>query len=269
MATRQLCVTARNSPKCCQETHSAASATAALGNWADAWPTADLRLFALETTVNAVSLQYTSLPSRTKSARRDASPDENTTSPQDTRSCDAAFEQTCCMARRLLFSYFEKKGCTKITGPTTADASSIDSDSVSKASNSMSRCSKRFLFEVTVCAKYLVMRMVSSPFTLLSRKYHLSTMNCFSDCVAPLKFCKVVIDEVMLLTKLEKTTIAKSNMTTEYVRSAMVPGNTSMDAGVNCVSDQCIEVMYRYSHGNSRKPRRRTQPCNFGCPPSS
>mmetsp|Transcript_103915 Transcript_103915/g.190299 ORF Transcript_103915/g.190299 Transcript_103915/m.190299 type:complete len:103 (+) Transcript_103915:710-1018(+) len=89
---------------------------------------------------------------------------------------------------------------------------------------------------------YLNTRRDRSRDTCSCRKYLRSSQKAL-DCLAP-KLRKFVIAPVMLLTNDEKITKAKSRTKTAKILSRTLYGFTEIDAGVNCVSDQCKAVAY-------------------------
>mmetsp|Transcript_48447 Transcript_48447/g.142999 ORF Transcript_48447/g.142999 Transcript_48447/m.142999 type:complete len:219 (-) Transcript_48447:827-1483(-) len=91
---------------------------------------------------------------------------------------------------------------------------------------------------------YRRMRNESSDETSFARRYRRRRERFLSNMELIWRSC--VIAPVMLERKEEKTSRAKHSTTTEKARSQLLVGKTSMDAGVNCVRDQCMLVRYLY-----------------------
>mmetsp|Transcript_63339 Transcript_63339/g.204147 ORF Transcript_63339/g.204147 Transcript_63339/m.204147 type:complete len:200 (+) Transcript_63339:435-1034(+) len=137
----------------------------------------------------------------------------------------------------------QKKGWRLRTGLKIWSCSSRCRALGSAASSCTSCTRMRHFGRQGACSTQPQMRPTSTESILFSRRYRRSAALCSRRSL--LRFLSCVMAPVMELTKDEKVTRAKSSVQTVYVRSSSFRGVTSIEAGVNCVRDQCSAVVYR------------------------
>mmetsp|Transcript_76546 Transcript_76546/g.216434 ORF Transcript_76546/g.216434 Transcript_76546/m.216434 type:complete len:263 (-) Transcript_76546:321-1109(-) len=125
---------------------------------------------------------------------------------------------------------------------------------LSKSMLDSSTCSCRLMILLPM---YLRTRTAVATEILWCWMYRLRWTSCFACSL--FMFRKCVMAFVIELTNEENEIKAKTRTNRENVRSVMFVGYTSMEAGVNCVSDQCKDVVYLYGTDVSSKLNSTTQ----------
>mmetsp|Transcript_1505 Transcript_1505/g.5129 ORF Transcript_1505/g.5129 Transcript_1505/m.5129 type:complete len:207 (+) Transcript_1505:654-1274(+) len=166
----------------------------------------------------------------------------NTMSPLDRNCFETAVKQSWLMADRLFEAYCWKSGCTTRIGECT----SLWRQMVRGPDSSLRRATFSWVVRrwctSTAKSMYLVILAESSvPIRFSFRNLRRRNFCDVSEAVRPLSR---VMADVMLLTKEENTTIATKRTATVKSLSWKFSGNTRMDAGVNCVMDQCSDITY-------------------------
>mmetsp|Transcript_32251 Transcript_32251/g.94310 ORF Transcript_32251/g.94310 Transcript_32251/m.94310 type:complete len:245 (-) Transcript_32251:1031-1765(-) len=207
--------------------------------------------------------RYANRPCSKKYMESAATPGSNTTSSMQSASRLTALVHTRPQAAALIRLYFAQKWCLCSVGSQISRDMSMRNCSVSKFRSATSesriswRCAARFQSTKDM------MRIVRPGEMQRRRRYFRNAAVCRLCFQLNCRNC--VTDAVMLDKNDDSNKSANKRTHTAKARSGVLHGNTSMEAGVNCVMLQWSEVKYLYETlGSSSKWPCRTQAT--GCP---
>mmetsp|Transcript_39902 Transcript_39902/g.113969 ORF Transcript_39902/g.113969 Transcript_39902/m.113969 type:complete len:282 (-) Transcript_39902:1019-1864(-) len=138
-----------------------------------------------------------------------------------------------------------KKGWWSSSGVKTSTCRSMSNGSDKRVRSSTSFSSTLCWPRRSLCSRCRRMRTARGVDIFWKRRKRWKMRSCFAYSLFMFRSC--VMAFVIELTNEENVTMAKTRVMMEKVRSCTFCGYTSIDAGVNCVRDQCSEVVYLYS----------------------